>query len=223
MAPQLLVPVHERVLPTTPPDIIEFVFSDQYLGRSIYPRQATLLKTIFLQTELFTQYDFDVLAQWASAEFMLPPRDNWDIEKPYRYTGSWGIQPDILERVDICRAEGRKWFHEVLAVIGRRGGKGYIGAICGAYVLWHYLCRVDPQASYGIDRDKRLAALVFAGKKAQAIQNQWRDLVNLLIAAPCFQPYISQSLGESLTMHSKASLGRGSELESQGVRTTTSG
>jgi len=61
---------------------------------------------------------------------------------------------------------------------------------------------------------------VFAGKKAQAKQNQWRDLVNVLIASPCFQPYVSQSLGESLTLHSKMSLGRGHELESQGVKTS---
>lgn len=220
MAPQLLVPVHERVLPSTPPDIIEFVCSDQYLGRTIYPRQATLLKTIFLQTELFTQFDYRVLSEWAEREFVLPPPENWDAEKPYRYTGQWGIQPDILERIDLNRQDGRKWFREVLAVIGRRGGKGYIGALSGAYVLWHYLCLVDPQAHYAIARDKRLAALVFAGKKEQAKQNQWRDLINVLISAPCFQPYISQSLGESLTMHSKVSLGRGAELASQGVKTS---
>ena len=220
MAAQLLLPAHELALPTTPPDIIEFVCSDRYLGRSLYPRQATLLKTIFLQLELFTQYDYDVLDDWASREFTLPPAENWDIEKPYRFVGQWGIQPDVLERIDINRREGRKWFREVLAVIGRRGGKGYIGALAGAYVLWHYLCLHDPQAHYAIDRDKRLATLVFAGKKEQARQNQWRDLINVLIGAPCFQPYISQSLGESLTMHSKMSINRGAELESQGIKTS---
>lgn len=218
--PQALVQIPERALTTEPPDIIEFVTSDRFLGRSIYPRQATLLKVIFLQTELFTSYDYAVLEEWATGEFKLPPPDNWDPEKPYRYIGEWGIQPDILERIDINRADGRKWFREVLAVIGRRGSKGYLGALSGSYVFWHYLCKVDPQAAYAIDRDKRLAALVFAGKKGQAIQNQWRDLVNVLIAAPCFQPYISQSLAESLTMHSKASLTRGAELAAQGVKTT---
>lgn len=220
MAAQLLLPPHQVALPTTPPDVIEFVCSDQYLGRSLYPRQATLLKAIFLQLELMTQYDYDVLGDWAGREFTLPPAENWDIEKPYRFVGQWGIQPDILERIDINRREGRKWFREVLAVIGRRGGKGYIGALAGAYVLWHYLCLHDPQAHYAIDRDKRLATLVFAGKKEQARQNQWRDLINVLIGAPCFQPYISQSLGESLTMHSKVSLGRGAELASQGIKTS---
>lgn len=208
-----------KQLPETPPDIMEFTLSDRYLGRRVYPRQATLLKTIFLQKELFTSYDYDVLGEW-SRTFALPDFDTWDPEKPYRYQGEWGIQPDILERIDINRAEGRKWFREVLAVIGRRGGKGYIGAIAGAYVMWHYMCKGDPQEFYAIDRDKRLAALIFAGKKAQAIQNQWRDLVNLIIAAPCFQPYISQSLGESLTVHSKVSTTKGEALAAQGIDTT---
>lgn len=202
-----------------PPDIMEFILSDKFLGRRLYPRQATLLKVIFLQKELFTSYDYDVLGEW-SRSFVLPNIDTWDTEKPYRYQGDWGIQPDILERIDILRAEGRRWFREVLAVMGRRGGKGYIGALAGAYVMWHYICKFDPQAFYSIDRDKRLAALIFAGKKEQAKQNQWRDLVNVVIGAPCFQPYVSQSLGESLTVHSKVSINRGGTLESQGIKTS---
>jgi len=215
-----MLPDPKILLPDDPPDIIEFATSPRYLGRKIYPRQATLLKAIFLQSELFTSYDMAVLEEWATMEFRLPPKEGWDVEKPYRFVGMAGIQPDILERVDINRADGRKWFREVLAVIGRRGGKGYIGAISGAYVMWHYLCHVDPQEHYSIAKDKRLAALVFAGKKLQAVQNQWRDLVNVIIAAPCFQPFISQSLGESLTVHSKVSLGRREELAAQGVHTS---
>lgn len=218
-APWDLNETYRGTLSEQPPDIIEFTLSDQYLGRMLYPRQATLLKVIFLQTELFNKYDYRVLSEW-SREFRTPEADTWDPDKPFRYTGQWGIQPDILERIDINRAEGRKWFREVLAVLGRRGGKGYIGAICGAYVLWHFLCMSDPQAHYSIDRDKRLAALVFAGKKEQAKQNQWRDLINIILGAPCFQPYISQSLGESLTIHSKESLGKGERLKGRGIDTS---
>ena len=47
------------------PDIIEFVRSPEYLNRpNLYPRQGTLLKLIFLQTEIMTDYDFQVIEQW---------------------------------------------------------------------------------------------------------------------------------------------------------------
>jgi hypothetical protein len=208
------------------PDIIEFVTSEKYLNRTLYPRQATLLKIIFLQTELFTDYDHEVIEQW-TREFSLPPMDKWDPEKPLRYQGQWGIQPDIYERIEMCKADGRLWFREVLAVIGRRGGKGYLGALCGAYVLWHYLSHGNPQDHYSIDRDKRLASLVFAGKREQAKQNQWRDLVQVIRNAPCFlgiNPWgrnlISQEMNESLTIYAPIDIHRKKEAGKIG-RTTT--
>ncbi len=209
------------------PDPIEFVLSPEYLGRALYPRQATLLKLIFLRTDLLTDYDYEVIAEWSSGDFMLPPSlADWDPEKPLRYLGQWGIQPDILERVDLCKAEGRRWFREVLVIIGRRGGKGYLGALAGAYVLWHYISYADPQGHYSIDRDKRLAALIFAGKKEQAKQNQWRDLVQVVRNAPCFtgenwweRQLVSNALAESLTIFSPMDIHRA--LGSQQTGNTT--
>lgn len=211
--------LHESLTPTEPPDIIEFVTSPEYLGRSIYPRQGTLLKVIFLATELLTDYDYQVLEEWSEG-FRLPQKP--DPDKPLTYDGDWGIQPDILERIDLCKAEGRKWFREVLAVIGRRGGKGFIGALCGAYVMWHYICTYDPQDYYSIDRDKRLAAMVYAGKKDQAKANQWRDLVNVILGAPCYSSgrygnLISRPLGEALTVFAPHDRERIAELHSRGV------
>lgn len=43
------------------PDPLEFITSDAYLRRRIYPRQGTLLKLIFARTDLLTSYDFDVI------------------------------------------------------------------------------------------------------------------------------------------------------------------
>ena len=184
------------------PDIIEFVFSDQYLNRpSLYPRQATLLKVIFLQDELFTDYDYDVLEEWSSG-FRLPPLGVTDDVTSLHYEGDWGINPDIIQRMRWLKERGHKWFPVVCAVQGRRSGKGHIGSICGAYVLWHYICTANPQEVYGLMEGKRLASQVFAGKKAQARDNQWRDIANLILSAPCFGEYISNSLGESLTVFS---------------------
>jgi hypothetical protein len=43
------------------PDIITFITSPEYLNRNdLYPRQATILKCMFLQDELFTEYDHEV-------------------------------------------------------------------------------------------------------------------------------------------------------------------
>ncbi len=200
--------VHELVHGTGAviPDPIEFVLSDQYLDREyLYPRQATMLKVIFLREDMFTQYDYDVIGEWSDT---------------FRRTGDEGCQPDLLDRMRICREEGRPWFREVVNVTGRRGGKGYLGAICGAYVTWHYLHRPGgPQRYYGIDRDKRLSLLVFAGKKEQATANQWRDINNVILGAPCYTSYISRAQGQSLTLFAPTDVLRAERLAARGVET----
>lgn len=175
------------------PDIMEFMLSDRYLNRPyIYPRQATLLKTIFLQDELFTDYDYDVLYEWTQA-YKRTADDTGQ--------GNNGIVPDVLDRIKIAKAEGRPWFRETLNVSGRRGSKGHVGGISGAYVLWNYMAWGDPQGHFGVDRDKKMEALVFAGKKEQARANQWQDLVNIILGGPCFAPYISRALGEIVSVY----------------------
>ena len=202
--------------PLKVPDIIEFVFSDQYLNRpNLYPRQATLLKAMFLQDELFTEYDYQVIGEWQEG-FHLPEHPGSDGMK--RYVGTHGVQPDLLERIRINKEDGRKWFRENVIVIGRRGGKGYIGALAGAYVLWHYLTKYDPQEYYGIDRDKRLAAIVFAGKLQQARDEQWKDLTQVILGAPCFSEFISRPQAERLTVKAPNDLVRQAEREARGIK-----
>ena len=171
------------------PDPITFTVSLDYLDRpQLYPRQATLLKVIFLREDLFTDYDYEVVAEWE--------RDFAERRK--------GICPQVLERMRALKADGHRWFHEVLLVMGRRAGKGYIIALAMAYVLWTYMSRGDPQAYYGIDKNKQLAAFIFAAKKEAAIQNLWGDLYNIITNAPCFTPYISRALGTTLTVFAPA-------------------
>lgn len=194
------------------PDIIEWVTSDKYLDKpSLYPRQATLLKTIFLQDELYTDYDYEVLAEW-SAGFHLPhdlgPQQQAGDVSTKHFVGEWGINPDILTRVRYLKERGYRWFPIVLAVQGRRSGKGHIGAIAGSYVLWNYICTSDPREHYGIDPNKRLSCQVFAGKKAQARDNQWRDLALTIASAPVFQPYLGTSLTESITVKTPVDIAR---------------
>src|SRR5579885_697434 len=112
------------------PDIIEFIVSDRYLNRPLlYPRQATILKVMFLQTELLTEYDYEVLGRWGEGFREPDPSlaDTWDEERPFRYDGFNGIQPDVLDRIAMCKDEGRSWFRETVSVMGRRASKGHLG------------------------------------------------------------------------------------------------
>jgi hypothetical protein len=193
------------------PDIMEFCLSDRYLNRaSLYPRQATLLKCIFLQDELFTPYDYDVLGEWADG-FRLHEADVDAMTT--RFEGDWGISPDVLTRIKLLKTLGYRWFKIVLAVQGRRSGKGLIGAIAGAYVLWNYLCISDPKRHYGIDAEKRITSQVFAGKKAQARDNQWRDLSNIISTAPCFTRYFTRGISESTSVSVNYDIVRALEIK----------
>lgn len=201
----------------TLPDPITFATSDgrHGLGRRLYPRQATLIKVIFGRTDLLTEYDYEVLGDWCSG-FEPPDESEVDPSKPVRFRGSRGMTPDVLSRMQWLQDNNAKWFREVVAVVGRRGSKGYLGAIAGSYVLAHFTAKADPQAYYGIDRDKRMASFVFAGKREQAKLNQWMDLVNVISGSEYFQ--VSRLLGESLTVMSKKDLARQRGRESRGIK-----
>lgn len=172
------------------PDPITFVLAPQWLNQPrLYPRQATLLKIIFLRDDLFTDYDNMVIDEW---------------ENNYARTGNNGISPGIRDRITINKANRRKWFREVLLVMGRRAGKGHVSALAMAYVLWNYMAKGDPQEFYGISPSKKMECLIYAGKKEQARKNLWGDLINAIIDGPCFAPYTSRPLGESLSVFAPA-------------------
>lgn len=170
------------------PDIVTFVIGQRWLDRgNMYPRQATLLKIIFLRSDLLTEYDHGVIDEW---------------EESFRQTGNNGITPGVRERMRKLRAEGRKWFRETLLVMGRRAGKGHISGLSMAYVLWNYMGKGDPQGHYGVDRDKKLQAMVFAGKRDQAKATVWQDMVNYVTGSNCFGPYIRAPLqAEKLSVY----------------------
>ncbi len=185
------------------PDPITFVVGEDWLASSnLYPRQATLLKVIFLREDLFTEYDYEVVAEW---------------EESFRHTGNNGITPGILQRMRWLRSMGYPWFREVLLVLGRRAGKGYVSALAMAYVLWNYLALGDPQGHFGVDRDKQLACFIYAGKKEQATKNLWGDLNNVIKGGPCFGKYISRALGESISVYAPNDFLRMRKLRQRGI------
>jgi hypothetical protein len=186
------------------PDPITFVISEDYLDRAnMYPRQATLLKVIFLRLDLLTDYDHQVIDEW---------------EESFRTTGNNGIVPGVRRRMAKLRKEGRKWFRETLLVMGRRAGKGHISGLSMAYVLWNYMAKGDPQKHYGVDRDKKLVAMVFAGKRDQAKATVWQDAVNYITGSTCFAPYIRAPLqAEKLSVYAPHDFVRMRKRAQQGI------
>ncbi len=202
--------------PLVVPDIIDWVTKPQWLNRPrLYPRQATLLKIIFLQDELFTDYDYQVIEEWTGG-FHLNPTPNSD--GVLMYDGYHGLQPDILDRIRINKEAGRKWFKECVVAIGRRGSKGYLGALCGSYVLWNYLVKGSPQNFYGIAQEKPLQVLIYAGKLNQAKAEQYGDLRDVILGSNCFAPYISKSMGESLLLRAPDDTIRIEQLKAKGIK-----
>src|SRR4051794_19006399 len=89
------LPLNKTNLVTEVPDPIEFVVSDRYLNRpNLYPRQATFLKLVFLRSDMFTQYDHDVIGEW---------------EETFRQTGNEGLNPGVHQRIEMNLAAGRRW------------------------------------------------------------------------------------------------------------------
>lgn len=176
------------------PDPITFILGKSWLAQTtVYPRQGTFLKIVFLRDDLFTDYDHKVIDEWEH-NFM-----NGSL--PHHAPGQNGIAPGIRDRIKILKQDERKWFRELILVMGRRAGKGHISAQAMSYVLWNYMSLGNPQEYFGIAPNKVLECLIYAGKKAQARANLFKDLADAIINGPCFAPYISRSQTESLTIY----------------------
>ena len=187
------------------PDIITFAEHKDFLGKPLFPRQKTLLKLINLELENFTDYDYEVIDDWT--------------KNFYREDGNRiGISPDALERAKILKATGYKHFKEVVNITGRRGGKGHIGGIQGAYINWQLLMLDDPQWHYSIDKSKDMYLFCVATNIQQAKQYQFADLSNTIIDAPCFQPYIADAKDHFLALRTPSDVRRIAAFEARGVR-----
>jgi hypothetical protein len=188
----------------TVPHIVEFAMSTGFLGVDLFPRQATLLKLWFCSSDLLTPYDEMVLREWTSG-FALQHNDDGSAS----YHGSYGVPPDVGDRMQWCLRNGRNYFREVIFVGGRRGSKSLLGAIAASYVIWRLLALGDPASHFGIVAGKQLQVPVFAGQRDQARVNQWADLRDRIIQAPCFRPYVAKVSGDTVWLYSPAQLACG--------------
>ncbi len=185
------------------PDIATFTESPKYLGKRLYPRQRTMLRLIFLETENMEAYDIKVINEWANNFY----------RREYRA----GVSPDVWERVEYLKEKGHPHFREVPNISGRRSGKNHIGAIMAAYKNWELIQLDDPQSHYEIDRGKNLYLNVSANNLDQAKEHQFGDIANTILESECFQPYIATAKNTVVTLRTPADFRRIAELNRRGL------
>lgn len=184
--------------------IRDFTMHPSFCGQKLYPRQLTLLKLIYLETENMTAYDIDVIDGW---------RDGFKQKRD-----TFGVQPDIWQRVEYLKSKGYTHFPHVQAVLGRRASKGYIGGILGAERI-AYLHSLDSwQRHYSLKAGTEGWLQVFATSQQQAQRTQFADIRYLVENCKYLQPWISSSKEGYFSVRTPADLRRIAELESKKVR-----
>ena len=154
---------------TGPPweSIVDFATHKSFCGKRLYPRQMTLLKLIYLETETMTDYDREVIGGWA--------------EGFKNYSNPIGVQPDIWDRIEYLRSHGFTHFPHVQMVMGRRASKGIIGGILGAErIAWLYSLG-SWQQHFNQVPGQVAEIMVVATSLGQAVTRQFRDIRNTVM------------------------------------------
>jgi len=189
--------------PTAPWDSIEdFAMHPSFCGLPLYPRQLTLLKLIYLETEQMTAFDLDVIEQWREGF------TNKEVE---------GVQPDIWERVNYLKERGYRHFPHIEAIIGRRGSKGLIGGVLGAEKMAYMYSLGNWQAHYGIREGKDGYLAVVATNMLQAKKFQFADIREVIEGCEYLQPAIATSSEYEIVIRTPADLDRIAYLTRQKV------
>ncbi|MEM3097554.1 MAG: hypothetical protein QXU32_02395 [Nitrososphaerales archaeon] len=157
-------------------------FAEDMSNKRLYPLQRVLLKLIFL--EEMEGWEEDLLS------FMIKGGRNAEII----------MSPDIRERRDYCREEGREHFSEIVLVGGRRSSKGFLTGIIGAYKLYKVFQLADPGVYFNMDPDKVIDFLCIAASFDQAKTLQFADLRSVIVNNSVLSPNIGKDLEEILTI-----------------------
>ena len=191
--------------PATPWDgnIEVFATHPSFCGEKLYPRQVTLLKLIYLQTEIMTDYDIEVIEEWRRGFF--------------NPSMAQGVQPDIWERVEYLKSRGYRRFPHIEAVIGRRGSKGKIGGILGAETMAYMYSLDNWQDHYGISPGKDGYLSVVATGKTQATKFQFADIREAITNCEYLQPAISKNQTQAIHIRTPADLRRIAYLRENGI------
>lgn len=191
----------EQALSPTKVGVVEFAESSAYCNKKLYPRQAVLLKLIFL--EELTDAEEDVLNYWIAGG-----RNGTEIT----------ISPNIRERTEYLRENGYSHFREVDLVGGRRSSKGFVTGIAMAKVMWDCLQLQDPGEHYGIDPEKDIYFSCVAGSEQQAKEFQYADLSSTVETCKAFDPYIVKSLETEIRVATSTDLRKIAQAKVKGNR-----
>ena len=169
----------QGLVPERPWDSIQdFCMHPSYLGQTFYPKQLTLLKLIYLETENMSAFDVDTIEGWRQSFGKVP---------------SFGVQADIWERVKYLKDNGYRRFPHIQAVLGRRASKGLIGGVLGSEAVAYMVALDNPQAYYGIRQDKDLYLQCIATNLNQAKQYQFADVRAAIEQCKYLERYILSS------------------------------
>jgi intein/homing endonuclease len=197
-----------KALPKIKPSIVEFAEHPSFCGKVLYPRQKTLLKVIFLESELLTDYDHDVIGHWLEESQKYEDGGDWSVRIPL----------DIYERIEYNRNVGRTHFREILDIGGRRGGKGYIGGMIGAYLCYEMIRLDDPQRYFGIDPDKDMYINIVATSALQARKFLFADVASTVLSCKALRPYIWKVQEEEVRIQTPSNIRMIHDLKKRGVK-----
>lgn len=191
----------EQSFDRKPVSIVEFAESPKFCGKTLYPRQRLLLKIFFL--EELTDAEEKVLDYWIEGG-----ADGEEID----------ISPDIRERMQRCRDEGYKHFHEIVLVGGRRCSKGFLTAISMAKLVYDLVQMQDPQSVYGIDKGKEIMFSVVAASEQQAKEMQYADFQSTINTCNAVQRNIYKTQELEFSLMTEADIRSVSDMKRRGRR-----
>ena len=184
--------------------VVDFVTDDSFCGFPIFPKQATLLRLIFLETEQMTAYDLDVIEDW---------RQGFQ-----RHRDVYGVQPDIWQRIEYLKKRGYRRFPHIQMVLGRRASKGAIGGLLGCEQIAYLHSLDNPQAHFGIAAAKDVYMNVGATSQTVASRQLFADVRTMVEQCKYFRPegkpnWIAEAKDSILRVRTPADLRRIAELK----------
>lgn len=183
--------------------IIDFATHPSFCDQVLYPRQQTLLKLIYLETENMTAYDLEVIEDWMKG--FTKPRN------------VYGVQPDVWHRVEYLKRRGYRRFPHIQAVLGRRASKGFLGAIMAAEQIAYLITLDNPQKHYSIREGKDVFLNVGATSQTQAQRHQFADIRDVVEHCAWLQPYIAETKDHQMRLRTPADLRRIAAMKHQNV------
>lgn len=182
---------------------VDFATHPSFCGSRLYPRQHTLLRLMFLETEQMTDYDLEVIEGW---------RQGFT-----RRRDVFGVQPDIWERIAYLKSRGARRFPHIQFIGGRRGSKGLMGGILGAEQLAYFHTLDDWQRHYGVDAGKDGYLNIGATSQTQAKDQLFADIRSTVERCQYLHPYIAETKDHILSVRTPADIRRIGEMKAAGV------